>query len=393
MKNLPTSEEDVDENVNGKKGDRKQRTESEKGQPSEQSSEPMQMVSIASEVDVDTRKQNEAGAQRVQTLLHISDREIYRQQMCCLATILRAEHACQVIASRSDYLEGLGRLTLLPPNHMTGWGWDAREYVNKLHDRAAVAAAERLPLSAQSSVLYIGGGNPAALFTLCARMRWAARVREDATIGNRSRACVHCGSLAVTDHDERAVRWTAKQLGSLMSKASENGLAISLVVAAKNPIPPRHPDGRALTQKETMAMDPDVYDMSYRELQALVRDMFREDRFKAIHGQDLTANAMELQQAIMRARRDATWGLGATAHSHLPFRAATFDGIIVHPSGRHLQQWPLSELRRVLRPGGCLVIPARKWPLQIEPPSCASPFLTSDGELVSHTTNHCHETS
>ena len=303
------------------------------------------------------------------------DFDINRQRERHLATIMRAEQACQVIASRSDYLEGLGRLTLLPPDHMTGWGWDAREYVNKLHDRAAVTAAERLPLKPQSDVLYIGCGNPTALYTLAARMRRTAQVQKEATEGDSS-PHAYCGSLVITDHDDKAVHWTARRLAPLISRTAEAGFPISLAVATRNPIPPRHPDGRALTGNETMAMDPDVYDMSYRELQALVRGMFKQAKYRAIHGQPLTATSMELQQAIMRARRDATWGAGATSHSHLPFRAATFDGIIVHPSGRHLQPWPLSELRRLLRPGGTLIIPARKWPLQIEPPFCASPFPT-----------------
>eukprot|EP01050_Picozoa_sp_SAG11_P006583 SAG11_NODE_516_length_8817_cov_2.360977_3_plen_195_part_00 len=114
--------------------------------------------------------------------------------------------------------------------------------------------------------------------------------------------------------------------------------------------------------------------MSYRELQNLATEMMHEPAFRAMHGTDLTSKAMGLQQAIMRGRRDATWNVGATAHSHLPFRSGTFDGIVVHPSGRHLQPWALSELRRVLRPGGTLVVPQRKWPQQVEPPSCASPY-------------------
>jgi SAM-dependent methyltransferase len=294
-----------------------------------------------------------------------------------VGTVERAEMACRIIASRPDYLEQLGRLTLLPSAHITGWGWDAREYVNALHDRSALTAVEQLPLRPAPSVLMIGCGTPAAVYALATRLR-------SSKAGDRPRGRFR-GSIAVTDPSLRALRATARRLQPLLEQESESGTTVTMVLTGENPTRPEHPGGRALHPDETMPMDPDVYDMTYRELQELALGMMSEPRYHVIRNQELTATAMELQQAIMRARRDATWGVGAKAHSHLPFRAASFDHVLVHPSGRHLQPWALSELQRLLRPGGVLVVPSRRWPTEIEPLKSVSPFGTPEN-LVRHAT-------
>jgi hypothetical protein len=80
----------------------------------------------------------------------------------------------------------------------------------------------------------------------------------------------------------------------------------------------------------------------------------------------LTAASVTLQQAIMRFRQSLVWGLGADAFSHLPFLAGSFDLVLVHPAAHHLRSWQLSELLRLLRPGGCLKFVMRSWPRDLE---------------------------
>ena len=105
-------------------------------------------------------------------------------------------------------------------------------------------------------------------------------------------------------------------------------------------------------------MDVDVVEMSHKELQ-------QETERLGLYV-DISEPMVTFQQAIMRRRREDLWGAGADAHSHLPFMPAAFDALLLHPAAMHIRSWEMSELLRVLRPGGTASIPIRPWHNDIE---------------------------
>ena len=261
----------------------------------------------------------------------------------CAAATDRAESATRVF-SGTRTLENFGRLLDLPVEHPTGWGWDARLFVNCLHDRAALLAVQQMAIRPAGKVLMVGAG------AFAATLHIAQRLYHEASQGR--------GMLCVTDPSPMRLRDTRRALSILNSAASP--VDVELCEAAPNMVPPCHPNGRELVFPETMAMDPDLLEMSSKELKEVVERL-------AIHVEAAGGNTtMMMQQAIMRHRRDKTWGVGADAHSHLPFRAATFDALVLHPSLVHLRSWEAAELLRLLRPEATATIVLRPWPRDVE---------------------------
>ena len=70
------------------------------------------------------------------------------------------------------------------------------------------------------------------------------------------------------------------------------------------------------------------------------------------YGIDLSLNSLRT------ARRGGLHGLSVADAAHLPFRDATFDAVVCNGSAHHLPDLDrsLREIRRVLRPGGRLVL-------------------------------------
>ena len=278
------------------------------------------------------------------------DREAVDQISRFVAATARAESAVREFGSVPRMLEGLGRLLDLPIDHPTGWGWDARLFVNCLHDRTALRSVQFMVVSPGDTVLMVGAG------LLGATLRLARRLHRDLHSSGH-------GTLCVTDPSKLRLRETKRALSILHSAAAP--LDVTLVAAEPNMQPPTHPSGRRVKFPETMAMDADVMELSHKELQ------LEAERLGLLL--DLSEPMVTVQQAIMRRRRENSWGPGADAHSHLPFMAAAFDALLLHPAAAHMRSWEMSELLRVLRPGGTASIPIRPWHNDIERMSDRSP--------------------
>ena len=123
-------------------------------------------------------------------------------------------------------LEGLGRLLDLPMDHPTGWGWDARLFVNSLHDRTAACSAQHMVVSPGDSVLMVGAG------AIGATLRLARRLHRDL------HSCGH-GTLCVSDPSTLQLRETKRALSILHDAAAP--IDVTLVAAAPNMQPPTHP--------------------------------------------------------------------------------------------------------------------------------------------------------
>lgn len=241
-------------------------------------------------------------------------------------------------------LEGLGRLLDLPAEHRTGWGWDARSFVNLLHDRTAFQSVQRMSIRPGDSVLMVGAG-------LCgATLQLARRVYSDLTANSGT------GVVCVTDPSKLRLQDAQRCMSILHSPAAP--VETTFIAAEPNWQEPQHPNGRRVKFPETMAMDADVMELSHKELQLEAEHMGLL--------MDPNSTMVEIQQEIMRRRRENSWGPGADAHSHLPFMAAAFHAVIVHPDSMHLRSWEMSELLRVLRPGATANIPWRPWHNDIE---------------------------
>eukprot|EP01043_Picozoa_sp_COSAG02_P038377 COSAG02_NODE_2953_length_7672_cov_2.308464_4_plen_2023_part_00 len=273
------------------------------------------------------------------------DRECVEQISRCVAATDRAESAIREFGSLPRMLEGLGRLLDLPADHPTGWGWDVRSFVNLLHDRTAFQSVQRMTVRPGDSALMIGAG-------LCsATLQLARRVHSDLSMN-----AAGGGALCVTDPSKLRLQDAQRCLRILHSPAAP--VETTFVAAEPNWQEPQHPDGRPVKFPETMAMDDDVMELSHKELQLEAEHMGLLI--------DPNSTTVEIQQEIMRRRRENTWGHGADAHSHLPFVAAAFHTLIVHPDNMHLRSWEMSELLRVLRPGATANIPVRPWHNDIE---------------------------
>ena len=271
------------------------------------------------------------------------DREAVGQIARHIAATDRAESAIREFGGLPRMLEGLGRLLDLPMVHPTGWGWDSRLFVNLLHDRTAFQSVQRMIVRPGDSVLMVGAG-------LCATtLRLARRLYSDFEASGR-------GVLCVTDPSNLRLRDTRRCLSLLHSPTAP--VDVATIAAQPNMQEPQHPNGKPVKFPETMAMDEDVMELSHKELQLEAENM----------GLLIEPNALmvDIQQAIMRRRRENSWGPGADAHSHLPVMAASFNALLMHPDVVHLRSWEMSELLRVLRPGATANIPMRPWHNDIE---------------------------